>query len=125
MPSPLYKKLADDTLSVSYDLSNADDWGNPSLSRIFNFTAQQVVTLYERGGLKKYRQPETDYDSQNAFASAVTSSMQVQNFADLPNQAEIAPLHAKLIELGGKPPALETVLHKLDKPRPALGTPHK
>jgi len=125
MAAPVYKKLAADTLSVAYDLSETDDWGSPRLSRIFNFTAQQVVTLYERGGLKKYKQPETDYDSQNAFAAAVTSAMQVQNFADLPNQAEIAPLHKKLIELGGTPPALETILHKLDKPRPALGTPHK
>lgn len=125
MPTPAYKKLADDTLSVSYDLSEADDWGSPRLSRIFNFSAQQVVTLYERGGLKKYKQPETDYDSQNAFAAAVTSSMQVQNFADLPNQTEISSMHAKLTEMGGKPPALDQILHQLDKPRPALGMPHK
>lgn len=117
-----YKKLADDVISASYDLAEEKDWGAPRLRRIFNFTAQQVVTLYERGGKLSYDIPQGyNYGSgTTGYNAAVTSSMQVQNFDDLPNQDDIAAMHGQLKELGGKPPALDTILGRLNKPKAGL-----
>lgn len=117
-----YKKLADDVISASYDLAEEKDWGAPRLRRIFNFTAQQVVTLYERGGTESYTIPAgSNYGSSSkGYSAAVTSAMQVQNFDDLPNQDDIAAMHGQLKKLGGKPPALDTILGRLNKPKPGL-----
>lgn len=117
-----YRKLADDVISASYDLTEEKDWGGPRLRRIFNFTAQQVVTLYERGGTQEYTIPKgSEYGSNSTGRSvAVTSAMQVQNFDELPNQDDIAAMHGKLKELNGKPPALDAILGRLNKPKPGL-----
>lgn len=117
-----YKKLADDTIAATYDLQQDKDWGAPRLSRIFNFTAQQVITLYERGGITEYTIPKGyNYGSDSKGRSvAVTSAMQVQNFDELPNQEDIAQMHAELVKRNGKPPALEKILGRLDKSKPGL-----
>lgn len=117
-----YNKLADDTIAATYDLQQDKEWGAPRLSRIFNFTAQQVITLYERGGIQDYTIPAgSNYGSSSTGRSvAVTSSMQIQNFDDLPNQDDIAQMHAALTELGGKPPSLEKILGRLNKSKPGL-----
>ena len=117
-----YKKLAPDTIAASYNLQQDKDWGAPRLSRIFNFTAQQVITLYERGGIQDYTIPAgSNYGSSSTGRSAaVTSAMQVQNFDDLPNQDDIAQMHAELTKRGGKPPELEKILGRLNKSKPGL-----
>jgi len=117
-----YKKIADDVIAATYDLQQDKDWGAPRISRIFNFTAQQVVTLYERGGLQEYTIPKgSDYGSSSTGRSvAVTAAMQVQNFDELPNQDDIAQMHAALIREGGQPPALENILGRLNKSKPGL-----
>ena len=117
-----YNKLADDTIAATYDLQQDKEWGAPRLSRIFNFTAQQVITLYERGGIQDYTIPAgSNYGSSSTGRSAaVTSSMQIQNFDDLPNQDDIAQMHAALTALGGKPPSLEKILGRLNKSKPGL-----
>ena len=46
--------------------------------------------------------------------------MQVQNFDDLPNQDDIAQMHAELTKRGGKPPELEKILGRLNKSKPGL-----
>jgi hypothetical protein len=117
-----YKKLANDVIAVTYDLQQDKDWGTPRLSRIFNFTAQQVVTLYERGGAEEYTIPKgSEYGSSSKGRSvAVTSAMQVQNFDELPNQDDIVHMHAELKKRGGKPPSLENILGRLNKLKPGL-----
>jgi len=79
-----------------------------SLTRTFNFLSGQVTTVtrdlmfqshgYEKGG-----------------SSSVAATATTQNFDDLPSTAEVELMHAKLKDLGGKPPALETVLGGLNK----------
>lgn len=113
------------TIAVVSSLAfDKKDWGTPRLTRIFNFTARQVVTLYERGGTQNYTIPAgTQYGSSSTgYSAAVTSSMQIHDFKDLPNPAEIAEMHERLQKAGGKPPPLDEVLPPsgIDKPRPAL-----
>ncbi len=117
-----YKKLADDVIAATYDLQQDKDWGAPRLSRIFNFTAQQVITLYERGGIQDYTIPAgSNYGSSTTGRSAaVTAAMQVQNFDELPNQDDIAKMHVELTKRGGKPPSLENILGRLNKSKPGL-----
>lgn len=113
------------TIAVVSSLSfNKKDWGAPRLTRIFNFTARQVVTLYERGGIQSYILPQgiPHGNSSTGYSAAVTSSMQMHDFKDLPNPAEIAEMHERLQKIGGNPPPLDEVLPPsgIDKPRPAL-----
>ena len=108
-----FTKLDDYTLKATNSLSN--DWGAPRLSRIFNFKAQQVTTLYERGGLKDFEIPDAHYGTKTGYTAAVAGAIQIQNFRDIENDAEIAEMHAKLVELKGAPPALEDILPRLGK----------
>lgn len=100
------------------------DWGAPRLTRVFNFTARQVMTIYERGGIQNYTIPPGNYGgSSTGYSAAVTSSMHVQDFKDLPNPEEIAGMHEMLLRKGGNPPPLEEVMpaaNGLDKPRGGL-----
>ena len=90
------------------------DWGAPRLTRVFNFAARQVMTIYERGGIQKYTiPPGSNYgNSSTGYSAAVTSSMHVQDFKDLPNPEEIAGMHEMLLRKGGNPPPLEEVMPK-------------
>jgi hypothetical protein len=114
-----YTKLDDNTLQAVSDLDipGGGDWGKPTLRRIFNFKARQVTTLYERGGTKLYWQPvNSNYSAAEAYAAALTSAMQVQNFRDFESRDEIEEMHARLVAAQGKPPSLDEIFpDRLDK----------
>ncbi len=108
-----YHRIDPTTLAVVSSLAHdKSDWGAPRLTRIFNFISRQVTTIYERGVLQEYTIPKhTDYGSSSkGYSAAVTSSMQIHDFKDLPNPDEIVQMHAKLRERGGKPPPLDEVM---------------
>lgn len=108
---PTFRRLDENTLLVRTDLAEAKEWGGARISRIFNFKARQLTTIYERGGLSEFKQPRGEYSNyEMAQMPAVTSSMTVQNFRDIEGSDEIAEMHAKLTTLGGKPPKLDDVL---------------
>lgn len=110
MKPPVYNILDDSTLVVTQELPTRKA-GAPTLSRIFNFKARQLITLYEAGQKDTLTIPYSKYGDKMAagHTSAFTSSMQVQNFSDLDNAEELAEMHEKLTTLGGKPPPLENL----------------
>lgn len=67
------------------------------ITREFNFKARQVTTVYHD-------------QLRTSNGVAVTSQMAVQNFCDIEGTDEIRDMHAKLVELGGKPPAIDDLL---------------
>ncbi len=108
---PTFKRLDESSLLVRTDLAEAKEWGGARISRIFNFKARQLTTIYERGGVSEFKQPRGEYSYyEMALVPAVTSSMTVQNFRDIEGTEEIAEMHAKLVSLNGRPPKLEDVL---------------
>lgn len=107
---PTFKRLDEHSLLVRTDLAEAKEWGGARLSRIFNFKARQLTTIYERGGTQDFPIPNGNYSSKTGYTAAVTSSMTVQNFRDIEGTEEIAEMHAKLVSLNGRPPKLEDVL---------------
>lgn len=111
-----YQRLASDTIAAITPLNigqEKDNWGTPRLMRVFNFTARQVTTIYERGGIQKYTIPAaSSYSDKTGYSAAVTSSMEIHNFHDLPNPDEIRQMHERLVKAGGKPPALDDVMGK-------------
>ncbi|MDI1228171.1 MAG: hypothetical protein PSY14_10855 [bacterium] len=108
---PTFKRLDEGSLLVRTDLAEAKEWGGARISRIFNFKARQLTTIYERGGVSEFKQPRGEYSNyEMAQVPAVTSSMTVQNFRDIEGTEEIAEMHAKLVSLNGRPPKLEDVL---------------
>ena len=107
---PTFKRLDDSTLLARTDLAEAKEWGGARISRIFNFKARQLTTIYERGDLKEFQIPNGNYSAKTGYTAAVTSSMTVQNFRDIEGTEEIAEMHAKLVSLNGRPPKLEDVL---------------
>jgi hypothetical protein len=120
-----YHQIDDTTIAVASSLAfDKKDWGAPRLMRIFNFTARQVVTLYERGGTQNFSLPRGphEYSNSTGYTAAVTSSMQMHDFKDLPNPAEIAEMHERLRKMGGNPPPLEDVMKTLGK-QTALRSP--
>ncbi|HYD19060.1 MAG TPA: hypothetical protein VEF76_11325 [Patescibacteria group bacterium] len=118
-----YRRLDENTLLARTDLAEGKEWGGARISRLFNFKARQLTTIYERGGTQEFKIPDGHYSSTPGYAAAVTSSMTVQNFRDLEGSDEIAEMHAKLVDLGGKPPALNEILpQKMDK-KLKSGTP--
>ncbi len=119
-----YHRLATDTMAAVTPLGigkETENWGAPRLMRIFNFTARQLTTIYERGGIQKYTIPAGyNYGSEKTgYSAAVTSSMEMRDFKDLPNPDEIRQMHERLVKAGGKPPPLDEALggKGLDKPR--------
>jgi hypothetical protein len=98
-------------------MDEGSEWGGARLTQLFNFRARQVTTVYERGGVESYRIPRGEYSNyENGKSVAVTASLQVQNFRDIEGEAEIEAMHAKLTELGGKPPAINSLV----KSKPGL-----
>lgn len=102
-----FTKVNDYTLQVEQSQervlnSNASSFS--SYRRTFNFLAHQVTT----------DQVEILYiTSPGAGASRVGQQQLVtrtERFDDLPSSLEVQLMHAKMIEMGGKPPALEDVL---------------
>lgn len=94
--SEVFEKLNDYTLSVVNDFARQEQ-ADPELRRIFNFAARNVTTIYSMW-----------------YGHAVTSNLQVEKFSDLDSLDEVARMHEKLRDMGGKPPALPT-LDKLGK----------
>jgi len=72
-------------------------------TRIFNFLSREVATLH-RDWLSEGR------GSSAGGTSAVSSTSHIQSFDDLASDLELRHMHAKLLELGGTPPALEDIL---------------
>lgn len=97
-----FEKLNDYTLSVTTDFGRMHK-ADPELRRIFNFAAQDITTIYSMW-----------------YSTAVSASLHVQKFSELDSLDEVEMMHAKLCEMGGKPPALPQG-EKLGKP--ALRTP--
>ena len=118
-----YHRLATDTIAAVTPLmigQEKDNWGTPRLMRVFNFTARQVTTIYERGGIQKYTIPAaSSYSDKTGYSAAVTSSMDIHDFKDLPNPDEIRQMHERLVKAGGKPPPLEEAMggKGIGKPR--------
>jgi transketolase N-terminal domain/subunit len=87
------------------------------ITRIFNFEAAQLtattrdMVLLSRG-------------SEAGGSTAVSTQTTIQNFEDIQSGAEIARMHKKLKDLGGKPPALESFTGGLGK-KPSGLTPRK
>ena len=74
-------------------------------TKLFNFLSRQVTTIH-RDWLSEGR------GSGAAGNSAVSTSTIIESFDALPSDAEVKYMHAKLIALEGKPPALDDVLPK-------------
>jgi hypothetical protein len=66
------------------------------LTRIFNFKAAQVSEIYR------------EWLTSNG--AALANSMTVRNFSEIESKDEIRDMHKKLVELGGRPPAIDEVL---------------
>lgn len=108
-----YRMLNDYTIKATDDLTESrEEWGQPRLSRIFNFRARQITTLYERGGTREFQIPRggSSFATETGYTAAVAGAMQIQNFSDLESGDEVAEMHKKLADLGGNPPPLEEVL---------------
>jgi hypothetical protein len=93
-----FEKLNDYTLRVTDDLGHNSNWGQ-GLTRLFNFKAGQVTTVFREW-------------ISTSNGAALTSQMQVQNFSDVESQDEIREMRGKLIELGGNPPPFGQELGK-------------
>lgn len=110
-----YEKEGDYTLRVTTtvkDSSYACGVNVENLSRmtrIFNFAAQQITTV-EQSQQRQY----SSY-SQKDNSSSVSSCLHIQNFHDVASPVEIELMHAKLVALGGNPPALDTIAGRLGK----------
>ncbi len=74
-----------------------------AITRTFNFLAQQVTTT-TRDFI--YQSAAHNYGG----SSGVSVTTNIQNFADIQSPEEIALMHARLTDLGGKPPALDNML---------------
>lgn len=118
-----FEKVNDYTLRVSSvlysakkDHHNTIEKRDIELTRIFNFESAQVTTI---GTSATVTMPKPGYSG----GSGVSDSMQITitDFADLSSTLEIARMHGKLKELGGKPPALEEVLGNNLGKKPGLG----
>lgn len=75
-----------------------------SIRRTFNFLSAQVTTVTRDWAYQKVQ------DGRAGSSSAVSTTTHIQNFNDVQSAAEIKLMHAKLTEMGGRPPALEDVL---------------
>ena len=108
-----FNKVSDYTLRIDFRRHEATFDGvqkHTGYTRTFNFLSRQVTTT-QRDWLVEGR------GTQAAGTSALAAQTFIESFDDLPSDAEIKYMHAKLVELGGKPPALEDVMpNDLHKP---------
>lgn len=98
MANENFEKINDYTLCASTELGHNAAWSH-KLTRVFNFKAAQVTTVYREW-------------ISNSNGSTVTSQMSLQNFSDVESQEEIRDMREKLIELGGNPPPFGAELGK-------------
>ena len=86
-------------------ISDTEDWYRTStLVNNFNFLSKQRTTTVEMLLWNK-----------KSDVTSTSTSIAIQNFSDIEGKEEIARAHAKLVELKGKPPALEDVLKDIGK----------
>lgn len=92
--------------------------GGGTLSRYFNFAAEQVTTIFrERAELKEtIKAYQSSGGNAVAASVALTSQMHVQKFNEFDSAAEIEFMHAELVRRGGKPPALNELPGKQKRP---------
>ncbi len=103
-----FYKINDHSIAQRTNQRVWDDanWTRDStLCREFNFQSRQVTVTNEAMVWKKA-----------GNEPAVGTSTFVQNFSDIEGRGEIERAHAKLIELGGAPPALEDIFGAGKKP---------
>lgn len=84
------------------------------ITRLFNFMAAQITTVTR----------DMTYESRGGDAggsSSVATQTSIQNFSDVQSGLEIRAMHQKLIELKGKPPALDDILRGMGKKPAGLG----
>ena len=101
-----FNKLNDYTLRADTKVYEGSDNGvkrYSGYSRTFNFLARQVTTVH-RDWLSEGR------GSSAGGSAAIATHVMTESFDDLPSAEELKVMHAKLVELQGKPPALEDVL---------------
>jgi hypothetical protein len=106
---PQYSKHTDYTLMESADLP-----AGGSITRMFNFAAATVTTIFQQKADRHEQQKSwingASVSVSDAVSVALTSQMQVQKFSEFDSLIELQLMHRKLVELKGKPPALEEVL---------------
>ncbi|MEZ0261245.1 MAG: hypothetical protein ACAH80_09560 [Alphaproteobacteria bacterium] len=95
-----FVKANDYTLVVS-QVYATEKLSKPTLTKIFNFAAQEVSTIYERGYARE------------GMGVGFAITRESKNFSELDSLDEVALMRAKLVDLGGHPPELPT----LSKPR--------
>lgn len=101
-----FDKIGDYTLRIDASQKEPSDDGvrrGNGYTKLFNFLARQVTTIHR----------DWVYEGRGANAggtSALCTHTCTESFSDLPSTAEVRVMHAKLISLGGHPPALEEIL---------------
>lgn len=70
---------------------------NRSIARIFNFKSAQVTTVVR------------EWISGTA-GNTIHSQLDVRNFSEIDSKDEIRDMHKRLVDLGGKPPAIDDIL---------------
>ncbi len=105
-----HSKEDDYTLCVTTSILNS----RGSLTRYFNFAAEQVTSVFSERAELKDSKAAGGYDGgvSVAVAVALTSQLQVQKFSDFDSQTEIELMREKLISLQGNPPAASGSLPK-------------
>ena len=101
-------KIDDNTLSeriVNLLESSASWYRESNITRTFNFLARSLTIATE----------SVLWNKTNNTPPGMATAVTVQNFADIEGKEEISRAHAKLVELKGKPPALEDVMKDLGK----------
>jgi hypothetical protein len=106
---PQYSKYTDYTLMETADLPNGG-----SITRMFNFAAATVTTIFQQKADRHEQQKSwingASVAVSDAVSVALTSQMQVQKFSEFDTTVELELMHKKLRELKGTPPPLEDVL---------------
>lgn len=108
-----FEKENDYTLKVTSIFPTESKLWKSSLTRLFNFKSAQVTTLYRESVFLA----RGDYHSSGyrTGMAALTSQMHTDSMAALPSYEELKLMHEKLIELGGKPPELSSIVAFMDK----------
>lgn len=108
-----FTKLNDYTLRVTAE--ERSGYRREGYTKLFNFLARQVTTT-QRDWLFE------DRGSSAAGEAAMATATRVESFDELPGFGEVELMHQKLVDLDGKPPALDDIRpHALHKKTSGLG----
>lgn len=100
-PTLDYSMLNEYTLVETLTESGIDkgmDSSSRNIQRHFNFMAQRVTTMV--------RDANRYYNHSSGVGVGLQTHYREEDFTSLPTSAELELMHAKLVELGGTPPAL-------------------